>query len=100
MMGRVLRCMSPGTGTGTLHHFVALRNLSAMGHSGYQYDAPQSRFMRTRVLGKVQSVDQRIRLGMRCRRSPTADVPSHTSGAAMCQQPTWWFYSDIWKIGA
>jgi len=18
----------------------------------------------------------------------------------ICQQPTWWFYSDIWKIGA
>ena len=32
---------------------------------------------------KVQSVDQRMRLGMRCRLSPTADVPSHTSGAAM-----------------
>ena len=26
--------------------------------------------------------------GMRCRLSPTADVPSHTSGAAMCQQET------------
>ena len=25
---------------------------------------------------------------MRCRLSPTADVPSHTSGAAMCQKPT------------
>ena len=36
-------------------------------------------------LSKVQSVDQRMRLGMRCRLSPTADVPSHTSGAAMCQ---------------
>ncbi len=35
-------------------------------------------------LSKVQSVDQRMRLGMRCRLSPTADVPSHTSGAAMC----------------
>ena len=34
-------------------------------------------------LTKVQSVDQRMRLGMRCRLSPTADVPSHTSGAAM-----------------
>ena len=33
-------------------------------------------------LSKVQSVDQRMRLGMRCRLSPTADVPSHTSGAA------------------
>ena len=33
---------------------------------------------------KVQSVDQRMRLGMRCRLSPTADVLSHTSGAAMC----------------
>ena len=32
-------------------------------------------------LSKVQSVDQRMRLGMRCRLSPTADVPSHT-----CQQ--------------
>ena len=31
-------------------------------------------------LSKVQSVDQRMRLGMRCRLSPTADVPSHTSG--------------------
>ena len=39
-------------------------------------------------LSKVQSVDQRMRLGMRCRLSPTADVPSHTSGAAMCQEPT------------
>src|SRR6476619_7140543 len=29
---------------------------------------------------KVQSV--------RCRLSPTADVPSHTSGAAMCQKAT------------
>ena len=37
-------------------------------------------------LSKVQSVDQRMRLGMRCRLSPTADVPSHTSGAAMCPQ--------------
>ena len=35
-------------------------------------------------LSKVQSVDQRMRLGMRCRLSPTADVPSHTSRAAMC----------------
>jgi hypothetical protein len=26
----------------------------------------------------------RMRLGMRCRLSPTADVPSYTSGAAMC----------------
>ena len=26
---------------------------------------------------------------MRCRLSPTADMPSHTSGAAMCQQATW-----------
>ena len=39
-------------------------------------------------LSKVQSVDQRMRLGMRCRLSPTADVPSHTSGAAMCHEPT------------
>ena len=31
-------------------------------------------------LSKVQSVDRRMRLGMRCRLSPTADVPSHTSG--------------------
>ena len=37
------------------------------------------------LLSKVQSVDQRMRLGMRCRLSPTADVPSHTSGAAMGQ---------------
>jgi hypothetical protein len=29
---------------------------------------------------KVQSVDQRMRLGKRYRPSPTADVPSHTSG--------------------
>ena len=36
-------------------------------------------------LSKVPSVDQRMRLGMRCRLSPTADVSSHTSGAAMCQ---------------
>ena len=38
------------------------------------------------ALSKVQSVDQRMRLGMRCRLSPTADVPSHTSGAAMCHK--------------
>ena len=37
---------------------------------------------------KIQSVDQRMRLGTRCRLSPTADVPSHTSGAAMCQTRT------------
>ena len=36
------------------------------------------------LLSNVQSVDQWMRLGMRCRLSPTADVPSHTSGAAMC----------------
>src|SRR5512133_1634778 len=35
------------------------------------------------ALSTVQSVDQRMRLGMRCRLSPTADMPSHTSGAAM-----------------
>ena len=35
------------------------------------------------VLSKIQSVDQRMR--MRCRLSPTADVPSHTSGAAVCR---------------
>ena len=40
-----------------------------------------------RRLSKVQSVDQRMRPGMRCPLSPTADVPSHTSGAAMCQEP-------------
>ena len=39
-------------------------------------------------LSKVQSVDQRMRLGMRCRLSPTADVPSHTSGAVMCHEET------------
>ena len=39
-------------------------------------------------LSKVQSVEQRMRLGMRCRLSPTADVPSHTSGVAMGQQQT------------
>ena len=37
---------------------------------------------------KVQSVDLRMRLGMRCRLSPTPDVPSHTSGAPMCQPAT------------
>ena len=31
------------------------------------------------TLSKVQSVDQRMRLGMPCRFSPTVDVPSHTS---------------------
>jgi hypothetical protein len=35
------------------------------------------------MLSKVQSVDQRMRLRMRCRLSPTADVPSHTSGGAI-----------------
>ena len=34
-------------------------------------------------LSKVQSVDQRMRLECRCRLSPTADAPAHTSGAAM-----------------
>ena len=42
----------------------------------------------TATLSKFQSVDQRMRLGMRCRLSPTPDVPSHTSGAAMCQRAT------------
>jgi hypothetical protein len=37
-----------------------------------------------RSLSKVQSVEQRMRLGRRCRLLPTAAVPSHTSGAAMC----------------
>ncbi len=37
-------------------------------------------------LSNVQSVEQRMRLGMRCRLSPTADVPSHTSKAAMGQK--------------
>ena len=32
------------------------------------------------ILSKVQPLDQRMRLGMRCRLSPTADVQSHTSG--------------------
>jgi hypothetical protein len=36
-----------------------------------------------RALRKVRSVDQRVRLGMRCLLSPTADVPSHMTGAAM-----------------
>src|SRR6476620_3320299 len=33
-------------------------------------------------LSKVQSVDQQMCLGMRCLLSLSADVPSHTSGAA------------------
>src|SRR5580765_7853860 len=36
-------------------------------------------------LSKVQSIDQQMRLGMRCRLSPTADVCDGTSGAAMCR---------------
>ena len=40
------------------------------------------------ALSKVQSVDQRMRLGMRCRLSPTADVPSHTSGQ-LCAITSW-----------
>ena len=53
-------------------------------------DCPDHRLSDMPVMGsstdisKVQSVDQRMRLGMRCRLSPTADVPSHTSGAAVC----------------
>ena len=39
-------------------------------------------------LSKVQSVDQRMRFGTLCRLSPTADVPSQTSGAGYCQQAT------------
>ena len=47
------------------------------------------RRQRRSALSKVQSVDQRMHLGMLCRLSPTADVPSHTSGAAMChKQPS------------
>ena len=38
---------------------------------------------------QVQSVDQRMRLGMRCRLSPTADVPSHTSGQ-LCASVRHW----------
>jgi hypothetical protein len=40
-------------------------------------------FLPGHSLSKVQSVDQRMRLGMRCRLSPNADLLSHTSGAAM-----------------
>ena len=40
------------------------------------------------ALSTPQSVDQRMRHEMRCRLSPTADVPSHTSGAAMGQKPS------------
>jgi hypothetical protein len=47
------------------------------------------RVRRCALLNKVQSVDQRMRLGMRCRLSPTADVPSHTSGAAMGHEELW-----------
>ena len=32
---------------------------------------------------KIRSVDQRMRLGMRCRLSPTADVPSDPPALAM-----------------
>src|ERR1700751_5795549 len=35
------------------------------------------------ILSKGQSVYQRDAVECRCRLSPTADVPSHTSGAAM-----------------
>jgi len=45
-------------------------------------------------LSKGQSVDQRMRLGMQCRLSPTADVPSHTSGAAMAMKRTSLTLSD------
>ena len=40
------------------------------------------------LLSKVQSVDQRMRLECRCRLSPTADVPSHTSGR-LCAITSW-----------
>jgi hypothetical protein len=41
-----------------------------------------------RSLSKVQSVDPTDVPGMRCRLSPTADVPSQTSGAVMCNKAT------------
>jgi NAD(P)H-dependent flavin oxidoreductase YrpB (nitropropane dioxygenase family) len=42
------------------------------------------------VIHKVPAVRYALSAapGMRCRLSPTADVPSHTSGAAMCQDRT------------
>ena len=38
-----------------------------------------------RFNASTTAATQGLSLGMRCRLSPTADVPSHTSGAAMCQ---------------
>jgi hypothetical protein len=49
---------------------------------------------RCAFLSKVQSVDMRMRLGMRCRLSPTADVPSYTSGAASPRR------RHPWSLGA
>ena len=42
----------------------------------------------TVALSKVQSVDQRMRLECAVDFRQAADVPSHTSGAAMCQDQT------------
>ena len=45
------------------------------------------------VRAKIQSVDMRMRIGMRRLLSPNADVPWHTSGAAMCHEELW---AEIW----
>ena len=69
---------------------------------GPRHNRPHVRFRRVQTLvreggalvklrnsaSKVQLVDHRMRLGMRCRLSPTADVPSHTSGQLCAQTQT------------
>jgi hypothetical protein len=57
--------------------------LNSVGMIAARFDCGLTVSLRKWGLSKVQSVDQRMRLGMRCRLSLTADVPSHTSGAAM-----------------
>ena len=45
--------------------------------NGLALDWPTYTIKLSVMLSKVQSVDQRTRLGMRCRLSPAADVPLH-----------------------
>ena len=70
------------------------KGASPGGGARAQENAPAGRSGRRFALSKVQSADQRMRLRMRCRLSPTADVPSHTPRAAMCQ-----IASSVLRIG-
>ena len=76
---------SPRAGFLGIHGHRMTESRAPIGSNDCQTELLPDETLCSVLLSKVQSVDQRMRLGMRCRLSPTADVPSHTSGAAMCQ---------------